>query len=206
MKVNGLVLAAGRSSRMKDFKPLMKIGDKTMIETTVSHMFEAGVDEVTVVVGYRGKEVEAVLRSLQTDKKKLQILMNQAFAVTQMLDSIQVGVSGMGDCEYFFLTPGDMPAIAVSTYEKILQYAKNNTAKVIFPVIDGYRKHPPLIHKSCREEILSFKGEGLRELWKMYEGEIHELPISDRGCTMDADYQSDYIKICSYIQQNEKFR
>ena len=34
MIVNGLVLAAGMSRRMGAFKPLLRIGDKTLIEYT----------------------------------------------------------------------------------------------------------------------------------------------------------------------------
>ena len=34
MKVNGLILAAGMSSRMGDFKPLMKINNKTTANKT----------------------------------------------------------------------------------------------------------------------------------------------------------------------------
>lgn len=199
MKVNGLILAAGMSTRMKEFKPLMKIGERTMIETTVLHMFEAGVDQVTVVVGFRGYEVKEVLKNLEPDQRRLQIVENPAYATTQMLDSIQIGLSVMGDCDGFFLTPGDMPAISTGTYRKLLDQAGKSSYKLIFPVIDGYRKHPPFISSQCRDQILEFRGEGLRALWKEYEGEILELPMQDEGCTMDADYQADFMKICRYM-------
>ena len=42
MKVNGLILAAGMSSRMGDFKPLMKINNKTMIERSIDSMLMGG--------------------------------------------------------------------------------------------------------------------------------------------------------------------
>lgn len=46
MIINGLILAAGMSSRMRQFKPLMRIEEKTIIETTVDHMLESGVDQI----------------------------------------------------------------------------------------------------------------------------------------------------------------
>lgn len=202
MKINGLVLAAGMSQRMGDFKPLMKIGNKTMIETTVHAMFEAGVDQVNVVVGYRGQDIEQVLGPLKSQGKSLQIFYNKKYDETQMLDSIQIGLDGMGNCDGFFLTPGDMPAISVNTYKTLMEYAQTTSAKVVFPVIDGYRKHPPYISSECRDTIMNFQGEGLRALWKEYEGEILQIPITDQGCVMDADYPEDFHKIQTYLEKS----
>ena len=63
MKINGLILAAGMSSRMGDFKPLMKINNKSIIEQTIDSMLNSGVNYVTVVLGYRGEEIESMLRN-----------------------------------------------------------------------------------------------------------------------------------------------
>ena len=51
----GLILAAGFSSRMKDFKPLMKIGNMTPLEILISHLKIAGVEDIFVVTGYNVK-------------------------------------------------------------------------------------------------------------------------------------------------------
>lgn len=61
--VNGLILAAGLSRRMGEFKPLMRFGGKTLIECTVESMLCAGVSQVVLVLGYRGEEIEAILKS-----------------------------------------------------------------------------------------------------------------------------------------------
>ncbi len=200
MRVYGLVLAAGMSKRMKEFKPLMRIDGRTMIETTVSHMLEAGISSVTVVVGYRGEEVEAVLRSMEGDGRELQIVFNPDYETTQMLDSIQIGLAAMGECDGYFLTPGDMPAISSDTYRKMITLAEKSAAKVIFPVLEGHRKHPPFIRSECTKRVLEFQGEGIRELWKEYEGETLEVPVEDQGCSMDADYQNEFQRICDYIK------
>ena len=82
MIINGLILAAGMSRRMQQFKPLMKIEEKTMIETTVDHMLEAGVSQITVVLGYRGLEVQQVLESDINRKKKLRFAYNSDYETT----------------------------------------------------------------------------------------------------------------------------
>lgn len=203
MKIHGLVLAAGMSKRMQQFKPLMKIGDKTMIETTVDQMLDAGVKRVTVVLGYRAEEVKRVLTLDRQRAKKIQFAYNIQYETTEMLDSIKVGLREMESCDYFFVAPGDMPAISEGTYQTLCGYAGKTQKRVVFPVLEGRRKHPPMIAWECREDILNFEGMGLRELWKQYEGAILEVPLNDRGCTMDVDYQADYRKVCIYIKARE---
>lgn len=202
MIINGLILAAGMSRRMQQFKPLMKIENKTIIETTVDHMLEAGVNQITVVLGCRGSEIKQVLESDTRRKGKLRFAYNVNYETTQMLDSIKVGLKEMGTCDRFFLAPGDMPAISVTTYQTLTGLAANDCkAKVLFPTLEGYRKHPPLISWSCREDMLQFEGNGLRELWKQYENDIVEIPLDDAGCTMDVDTPKDYERVCEYLSE-----
>lgn len=214
MKVNGLVLAAGMSRRMQQFKPLMRIGDQTMIERTVSQMLASGVREVSVVLGCRGDEVRRALShplfsgSLKEAfpamlslgfRQKVHFVYNQDYESTQMLDSVKIGLREMKPCDYFFVSPGDMPAISAATYQRLISEAGGQGAKVVFPVLDGVRKHPPLVSWSCREDILNFQGKGLRMLWGSYEGNIKEVPLYDEGCTMDVDYPEDYRRVCRYL-------
>ncbi|MFT4005758.1 MAG: NTP transferase domain-containing protein [Lacrimispora sp.] len=51
--VCGLILAAGLSSRMGDFKPLMPFKGKALIESTIDSMLAAGVKQIVIVLGYR---------------------------------------------------------------------------------------------------------------------------------------------------------
>ena len=64
MKAAGLIAAAGLSSRMEDFKPLMELNGFPMIAMTVRSMRNAGIRNITVVTGFRGEEVRKVLDPL----------------------------------------------------------------------------------------------------------------------------------------------
>ena len=65
MKGAGLIAAAGRSRRMEGFKPLLEINGFPMIAMTVQSMENAGIRDITVVVGYRGEEVRRALKALR---------------------------------------------------------------------------------------------------------------------------------------------
>ena len=55
--VTAILTAAGFSSRMSGYKPLLKWQNTTLIEYQIKTLFDAGVDEVMVVVGYNYKSI-----------------------------------------------------------------------------------------------------------------------------------------------------
>ena len=56
-KITALVQAAGFSSRMGDFKPLLPLGRSTLVEEAVERFRRAGIDDVRVVIGHREGEM-----------------------------------------------------------------------------------------------------------------------------------------------------
>lgn len=206
MKVNGLILAAGLSSRMGEFKPLMPVGDKTLIESSVQSMLNGGVACVTVVLGHRGAEVEKVLANAFS-QNQLHTVYNSQYKTTDMLQSVKTGIQAMPVCDAFFLLPGDMPAVSSNTFFAVQAAMRKTGAKLAFPTVEGWRKHPPLISAQCAVSILQFGGQGgLREVWKQYEGEMAEVAVEDAGCLLDTDTQDDYQKLLCYMQQKQQIR
>ena len=64
MRIQGLIAAAGLSSRMGGFKPFMKLNGFPMIQMTVQSLKNAGIREITVVTGYRAEEMARILERL----------------------------------------------------------------------------------------------------------------------------------------------
>lgn len=185
-----LILAAGLSSRMQEFKPLMPLRGKTLIENAVDSVLQGGAEQVVVTTGYRAEELEALL-SEQYGKRVI-LTRNEDYRTTDMLHSIQIGCAAMPECDAFFLLPGDMPVVRQSTFSRLVD-ARQDGGRVIFPTLDGYRKHPPLIDASMVPEILAFHEEGgLRRLWSRFDAEIRTVPVDDKGVWVDLDTQEDY--------------
>ncbi|MBW6410994.1 nucleotidyltransferase family protein [Clostridium weizhouense] len=200
MNINGVILAAGLSSRMKEFKPLMKLRGKTIIENSIDSMFNVGVNKVVLVLGHRAKEVEALLYN-KYDPLRLIFVKNKNYAETDMLTSIKIGISELDNCDAFYLLPGDMPAINTKTFIAVKENMCRTHAMVSFPTIDGYKKHPPLISSKCIDYILNFNEQGgLREIWKQLQDQIATVPVKDIGCTLDADTTEDYNRLVNYME------
>ena len=201
-RIGALILAAGRSRRMGDFKPLLPLRGRTLIENSVGSVLAGGAAFATVVTGFRAGDVEAVLAG--SFGARVQFIRNEAYATTDMLRSVQIGASVLPECDAFFLLPGDMPVIAQSTFTSLLAMRAENPAPVIFPSIGGKRKHPPLIDARMIPEILAFHGDGgLRMLWQQHEQDIVYVPVCDPGVGIDLDTPDEY-HICKQNYEAHK--
>ena len=191
-RICGLIVAAGLSSRMGCFKPLLPLRGKTVIENTIDSMLLCGISPVVVVLGYRGREVEAVLRSRYLAGTVIPVY-NRDFASTDMLASIQLGAAALPPCSAFFLMPGDMPVVTKETFLTVCRARSGGVPSITFPTLDGYRKHPPLIDRAFIPGICSYQGpDGLRGFWRLHEDTIATVPVDDAGCWTDLDTYEQY--------------
>jgi molybdenum cofactor cytidylyltransferase len=204
VKINGLILTAGLSSRMGNFKPLMQLEGKTMIENSIDSMLDAGVDCVTVVLGYRADDVASLIES-RYKNTMVRLAYNTEYDKTDMLASVKIGIRSLPACDAFFLLPGDMPAVDRKTFCSLSAVMQKTNALVVFPTIDGHRKHPPLISGAFTENILAFEGEGgLQAIWRQYDKDMASVPVEDTGCRIDADTMEDYSRLVQYMQNRKK--
>lgn len=178
MNIGALILAAGYSSRMGDFKPLMKLGAKTLLAHGVERFRAAGIDEITAVTGFRHEDVEA-------EAKKIDICSVYNREHDQgMFSSVRTGVGRMARCDGFFLLPVDTPLFHEATIDTMLQNFDGRT--VLVPSFAGQQGHPPLIPGQLVEKILAHEGQGgLRTV--LSRQPLLEIEVWDRGILLDAD-------------------
>ncbi|CCO09208.1 nucleotidyltransferase family protein [Desulforamulus hydrothermalis] len=190
-KIAALILAAGFSSRMGTFKPLLQLGNITIIERVVTTFRCAGITDIKVVIGHRASEMRKVLYTLPVDA-----IENRDYA-RGMFSSVKAGVKAIKPgADAFFLLPTDIPLIQPRTLDQIVQAFQSHRAGVIYPCFDGERGHPPLISTFYIEKILSWSGEGgLRSLMRGWETESMDLEVNDQWILMDMDTPEDYHRI-----------
>lgn len=195
--LSGLILAAGFSSRMGVLKALLPLGGQPVLEHCVALFHDCGIKDVLVVTGHRADEVGAVAKAAGA-----RVTYNPDYA-DGMYGSIRAGVGLLdGQCGGFFLLPVDMPLLRRGTVHLLARSFAEAPARMYYPVFDGQRGHPPLLHGECIPAILAeHRPEGgLRTLLAGIEAEqpaqVREVQVADANIHVDLDTPEDYLAGC----------
>ena len=196
-RLAAIVLAAGRSSRMGAFKPLLQAEGRPLLAWAIRAFKQAGIADVTVVVGHRRDHVEAVASAEGA------VVLTNAEPDAGMYSSLRVGVLGLDDdVTGFFVLPADVPLVRPETVGRLAREAHaarrggGGRAAVAVPVHRGVPGHPPLISAALRDEIRrSDPPGGLRELLDGRAGATLVVPVDDPGVLLDADTQDDLARL-----------
>jgi molybdenum cofactor cytidylyltransferase len=182
-----LILAAGLSSRANSFKPLLPLGDVTITDHVISIFLQYGV-VVYLVLGHRQNEVRESIKS-----RNVTFVENPDY-LRGMFTSIQAGVRKLNfNFKWFFISPVDIPLISPATIACLMREAENNPDKIIYPVFEGRRGHPPLIPSSLVPAILGWdKDGGLNAVLALNKECALEVEVPDRNILFDIDTPEDY--------------
>ena len=178
--VEGIVLAAGLSSRTGRYKMALRLGEKAVIQHSVESMYEM-VRRVLVVVGWKAERI----RELLADYANVEIVMNEDFR-SGMFSSIQAGIARV-QASSFFLLPGDHPLVDADVYREMLTVSGD----IVIPTFGGRRGHPVLMASHLIPEILDQpSGSTLRDFIRR-KG-CTTVAVEDEGILLDIDTLSDY--------------
>ncbi len=190
MNAAALILAAGWSSRMGGFKPLLPLGGITLLERCVTLFRQAGVTRIGVVSGH-----QAALLRPELERLEVVEIHNPAFQ-QGMFSSVRAGVAAWADwgaeAEAFFLLPVDMPLVRPATVASLLSAWNGGALRQLHPVWQGERGHPPLLHRDLIPAILAWDGErGLEGCLALEAAQdpsrVRELEVADPMILLDLD-------------------
>ena len=162
----GILLAAGRGTRMKSVKPkvLFDINDEPMCFTPFRALFEL-CERVVVVVGYRGADVKAALTERGTEVFGAQVFQSKTLFFTQdppngTGDAVKVALAGLGKgagaASEFLIVNGDLPLIRKSTLERLLKNATDQ--KLEAACLSTHTRSPHGLGRILRDQTGVFKG------------------------------------------------
>jgi putative nucleotidyltransferase with HDIG domain len=183
-----IVLAAGYSSRMAEFKPLLPLAGSTALERCIDLFRAADVVEVIAVLGYRAEELQPI-----AERAGASCVRNPRYE-QGMFSSITSGSRALpGWVEAAFVLPADIPLVRPHTIRQLAAAFVLRRAGVVYPVFAGQRGHPPLIARNILSEAAE-EGEAgpLSDLLARHESEAIEIQVWDQGIHMDMDTPADY--------------
>lgn len=189
------ILAAGFSSRMGKFKPLLPLGDKTVIERILTVSKAAGIEKIAVVTGYNREALLPVIRRYSAIEA-----FNDVFE-QGMFSSVQKGVAALpADLDGFFVMPVDCPLVSEAVLQELMEHFEPDRFAV--PCYRGKKGHPLLVPVMYRDDILGHNGTGgLKTITDRYFEKMKRIPVEHEGVVMDMDTPQAYEEIKSYLNQ-----
>jgi molybdenum cofactor cytidylyltransferase len=195
-EIAGIVLAAGYSSRMGSFKPLLPLGSSTAMEMALMSLRSGGVEDVVVVTGHRAEELRPRLTSLGAREAQ-----NQRPELG-MFSSVLVGVAALpNSATAIFILPSDIPMVKPSTIRQLSQAYLTSRATVVYPTFRGERGHPPLIARSCFAEPLPPTLRGGLATMLARQANAIDRPVLDEGVLWDMDTPEEYTRMVAQAER-----
>lgn len=192
--VAGILLAAGQSRRMGAFKPLLRFGESTVVESCINYLVEGGVDSIVVVVGHRAEDIRNQLSS-----QHLTYAVNPD-PTSEMNESIAAGVAMVPQSSRaVIIALVDYPAIPSSVVSTLItEWSKGYT--LVKPTWEGRGGHPVLVDLSFRSELLNLDpGKGLKGLFDQHQTGIKRVEVPSPYIARDIDTWDDYRALYAEI-------
>ncbi|MCL2111771.1 MAG: nucleotidyltransferase family protein [Clostridiales bacterium] len=202
-----VVIAAGLSSRMNGFKPLLDIGGKPALFRLLDTIQAANIKHAFIVTGYGHTAIEDAM--LRYGSPQVTTLHNEDYE-SGMFSSVQAGIRHISKTYKTdaLLFPVDVPLVAAHTIVGLIEAYESDVTHTgaghfAVPVHKGRNGHPLLIPKNHYSEIIDYNGDGgLKAIRNKYDAGMVRYEAEDMGCVLDMDTQEDYEKILEYHKES----
>ena len=186
--ISAVLLAAGESRRMGEFKQLLTLDGKTFIEHCVDNLLATRVGEVVVVTGHREEDVRRAVEGRQVR------FAHNADYREGMSSSLKRGVRSLSaDARACLVALVDQPQIGVDIFNRVIREYEDNRPLIVIPTCEGRNGHPIILDLKLKEEILSMDpARGLRQVVHAHANEVRRVEVAQESVLMDFDFPEDY--------------
>lgn len=183
--VAGLVLAAGRSTRMgTGNKLLQEVRGEPLVRHAVRAQLDSCAAPVVVVTGHQQDEVRAALAGLDVG-----FVHNPAYG-EGLATSLKAGLAALPTkVAGVVVSLGDMPNVTAGVIDRLAQaFADRPEALAVVPTLLGQRGNPALLARGLFPEVAKLSGDqGARRLIEGAGEAVEEVPLDDPAIALDID-------------------
>jgi molybdenum cofactor cytidylyltransferase len=184
-KIAGLVLAAGRSTRMGGPNKLLEeINGRPLVRIATEQLIASQAKPVIVVTGHQHERVERALSGLPVT-----FVHNADFA-DGLSTSLKAGINAVpAEADGAVVTLGDMPQVSAKLIDRLVTaFDPERGALVVVPTFDGKRGNPVLWSRRFFSDLMTIDGDvGARHLIGSYPEAVTEVPVEDAAALTDVD-------------------
>lgn len=192
MLKKAIILAAGKGSRMKSdtLKVLHKVAGKPVLQYVVDAVNACGIDEIYIVIGHQGEQVEAAINDKKVTFVEQKEQLGTGHAVMQVLPHL----TDAADATILVLA-GDCPLISPDTIAELLKMHAESKAKAT--ILSTEMEDPASYGRILRTE--KGKVTGIKEA---KDCSVEELKIKEINTGIYAFEKQSFIDSLSKITTN----
>jgi len=186
--LNGIVLAAGHSTRMGRPKPLLEIDDESFVARAVRVLQAGGCRGVIVAIAPDQPEVRQ-----QAEQAGAKIVENR-IAGAEPIDSLRLCLAAVEpEASGVVVLPVDHPLVREGTIAELIAAYRRSGAPIVRPVYRGVPGHPGIFDRRMFAELddPSLR-QGAHSVVEAHAGEVLDLPVNDSGVAANVDTPDDY--------------
>jgi molybdenum cofactor cytidylyltransferase len=187
--VSGIILAAGKSTRMGSPKALLKIGDKSFAQHIVATLIASRVLDIVLVLGADAEPIQNQLNWFEGKP-----VINKEWEKGQ-LSSVLLGLRAVErqDLHGVLIWPVDRPLVSRHVVVGMLHQFWTKHKQIVVPIYKGRRGHPVLFGKDLFHDLESAPMEvGARKVLQDHPNDVLEYQTEEEGIVINIDSPEDY--------------
>lgn len=190
--IEGLIIAAGLSSRMGSNKLLLDLAGQQVIRRTVMSV-SPFCDSTIVVTGHSAELIQKALSAVPRIG-----FVNNPLYLDGMLSSVKAGLRQLKADRCIFM-PGDCPLVGHAVIERLL----SEQGDIIVPRHEGKAGHPVVFSRKAMDALN--RESGFSTLRDFVDGfGPRYVDVDCRGILMDIDTEADYRAALSYLASSRE--
>jgi molybdenum cofactor cytidylyltransferase len=187
-RVIGIILAAGKSSRLGQPKQLLDLAGEPLLRHTVRNALNSKLDQVVLVLGARAAEIDAEVGYLGQ-----RIVVNPLYDAGQST-SMRLGLESIEpDADAVLFLLGDQPSVNPGIINALLDQFEHLNAPIVQARYANGSGNPVLFARALFPELMAIEGdEGARSVITRHRSEMVFAEFQDRPIPQDVDTLDDY--------------
>jgi molybdenum cofactor cytidylyltransferase len=194
-KIEGIILAAGLSTRMGRPKLTLEINGIPVIRHVVRSALASELHRVILVTGPSDPRAMEALGPLAEDPRLLRSV--NPFPQAGMSSSMRKGMESVDhEASGAMILLGDQPGITGTIIDRLLAGFRRDRTKIIVPLVLGHRTTPVIFPASLFSELMEETGDiGGRNVLKRHAELVVELEMGEEYDDTDLDTPEDLDRI-----------
>ena len=189
--ISGVILAAGRSSRLGRPKQLLPLGGEPLLTHVLRNATASALDEVVLVLGH-----EAVTIADAVGEWGQRVVINPDYAAGQST-SVRAGLGALDPTtEAAIFLVGDQPQVGPDIVDAVVAAYRATGGPIVRPHYGGVPGHPVLFDRALFPELARVTGdEGGRSVVRTHQDLVVPVTLGNGPPPGDIDTAEDYAAL-----------